>query len=439
MLTLALLLYNCLFPLAFLVALPRFLRKQRKRGGGWDGFGERFGWFAAAKRARLRALTQPVWIHACSVGEVQAALLLLEAWRREAPEQPFVVSTTTTTGQRIARERVPDDVVVIYFPLDFWWCVRCALAAVRPAMLVVLEVEIWPTVLTMAKGRGVRTALVNGRLSDRSYRGYRRHRWLFGPLLRSFDVICMQSDEDGRRMRELAGDGGRVRVCSTMKFDLAPSGDAADLTGLMDAVFGRRAAVLVAASTHAGEEEAVGRVVKRLAAGFPGLRTVVVPRHAERAAEVEQALEAAGVRVRRLTAAREAMAAARALEPVDVLIGDTTGELMALMATADVVFMGKSLGDCHGGHNIIEPAVLGKAIVHGPNMENFRLVSGRFAADGAALAVADEDALAAAVRRLLEEPETRVRMGAAAKQTVERNRGAVGRTLRVLRDLEAAG
>jgi 3-deoxy-D-manno-octulosonic-acid transferase len=192
----ALALYNLVFPLLFLLYLPFYLVKLNRRGGFADGFGERFGLYKAAKRQALSALHRPVWIHAVSVGETQAALSMITAWQARDPQQHFVLSTTTSTGQAIAREKVPAGVVVIYFPLDcLLFCLR-SFSLIQPAALVIVEVEIWPTMVATARLRGVPVALVNCRMSDNSAAGYAKHRWFFGDVFRGFDVIAVQTEED---------------------------------------------------------------------------------------------------------------------------------------------------------------------------------------------------------------------------------------------------
>ncbi len=420
----ALLLYNLVFPLLFLAYLPAYLVKLNRRGGLTRQFWERLAIFGPAKRARLAALERPIWIHAVSVGEAVAACGFIHAWRRRRPDLPFVLSTTTTTGQALAAAKLPADVPTLYCPLDFWFTVRRALAIVNPRLLVIFEVEYWPNLIHQAARRGAGVALVNGRFSDRSARGYARHAWFFRPLFRHFRLFCLQSQADVERLERIAGGGLPAVACNTMKFDQVPDAAGADKSALFDQLFGPgQRLVWTGGSTHADEEALLADVFLALKNDFPELRLVLVPRHHERAAEVEKLLRERHVRYRLLTDATPVA------EPVELLLVNTTGELMNFYGSSDIVYVGKSLAGCTGGHNIIEPAIFGKPIVHGPNLQNFRLVAELFRAAQGSLEVAGDADLLPAMRQLLADPTRRARLGQQARQVVEQSRGAIARTL----------
>ena len=433
MFRLILLVYNVLFPVLFLLYLPFYLLKLRRRGEFRRGFGERFGLYRSSQRVRLRAIPRPVWVHAVSVGEAVAALGFIRRWQEREPDQGFVLSTTTNTGQSLARRQAPEGVVVIYYPLDWWPCVRRALAVIQPRLLVIFETEIWPTMLLTARARHIPTALVNARISDHSARGFSRFRCIFRPVLRALGVVCAQTAEDARRISVVSGDRPPIHVCGTMKFDQVPDVQGQDLGPLFDRVFGPGERLLLCgASTHSGEEDVLLRAWQDLREQHPTLKLVLVPRHIERTGEVAATCVDAGVPHHRLTAVRVAPPGEPPLTPAPVLIVNTTGELVSFLAAADVVYMGKSMAGNFGGHNLIEPAIFGKPIVFGPHMDNFREVARLFREANAALQVADETALQAALARLFAEPAERQRLGQAARALVEQQRGTMDRTIELL-------
>ena len=429
----ALFLYNLLFLVAFLIYVPFYAVHLLRRGGlGW-AFLQRFGLFGPVSRGALRALDQPVWVHAVSVGETVAALTFIRRLQERNPGRAVVLSTTTTTGYDLASRKVPRGVTCIYCPLDFWPCVRRALELVRPALLVIFEVEIWPNLILQTAGRGIPVVLVNGRMSDRSGRGYARWSGFFGRLFKAFRVICVQTPEDAVRLRPLAGDAVTVAVCNTMKFDQVPDDNGKDKSVALNEAFGQAERLVVCAgSTHPGEEAMACDAVLALRPEFPSLRLVLVPRHHERAAEVEKVLQERRLSYRLLlpVAGREPAAA-----PVDVLLVNTTGELMNFYAACDVAYVGKSLAGNEGGHNIIEPAIFAKPILHGANMQNFRAVAAIFQDAQAAVQVQDASGFTPALRQLLANSQERQALGGRARRVVEASRGAIDRTLDLIEPL----
>lgn len=430
MYTLAMLLYNLVLPFFFVLYFPFYLKRLKKRGNYKDGFGERFGLFKPEKKEALRALNSPIWIHSVSVGETVAALSFIKTWQAQSPDQQFVLSTTTSTGQLIARKKAPEGVVPIYCPMDFFWAVRSAFNLIQPKMFVIFEVEVWPNLIRTAARRGIPAALVNCRMSDKSAAGYSKHSWLFHKIFNSFDAICTQTEEDANRVLKVLPGSDKVTVCGTMKFDQVPDRDGGDITELLDSVFPKERLVFLAASTHAPEEALMANMFKALKMDHPELRMVLVPRHQEREPEVRTALEDAGLNFITLTELRESSES----KQVDVLMVNTTGELMNFFAGSDIVFVGKSLRgiDDDGGHNIIEPAIFGKPILFGPEMHNFRDVVRIFLDDQSAIQVKDADDLKATIERLLTSPEERDKLSAMSRETVEKRRGAIPKTIEIL-------
>jgi len=362
-----------------------------------------------------------IWLHAVSLGEVRAAASLLTALRRRWPEVPVVVSTTTETGARAARALgVPH----FYAPYDYRWVLRRVLRQLQPRLIVIMETELWPNWISAAADMAVPVAIVNARLSDHSYRAYRRYG---GTLLRRtlarLELICAQTEVDRERFVRLAGDArsagdGRVVDCGNLKFDFQPP--AARPWPLP---VGR--AVWLAASTHEGEEEVVLEAHRQLRAEQkPAPLLVLVPRHPERSDAVENLAERAGFRVERFSRL-EADAPMPATE-TDVLVVDRTGVLMPFFAAVPVIFMGGSLVPV-GGHNPIEPAVFGRAVISGPEVRNFRAIYAGLQAADAVCMIGSAVELAPAVRHAWQGAEHWAAVGSRAEAVVVENRGSTAR------------
>jgi len=422
-------LYNLLLPIFFVLYLPFYLVHLIRRGSLSRSFLERIAVFTAAKKARLTTLEAPVWVHAVSVGETVVALGFIQQWQQREPQRCFVLSTTTTTGQALACRKAPSAVTVVYCPLDFAFLVRRFLRLLQPAMLVIFEVEIWPNLITLTAKQNVPVVLVNGRMSDKSAAGYARHRWFFQPLLRQLAALCVQTQADAERVNQVLAAPERLHVCNTMKFDQIPDQDSADLSAALTQAFGAGThRLLVAGSTHPGEEALIVEAYSKLRPEFPDLRLVLVPRHVERSGEIEALLQQRQLPYQ-LFAGNAAAAADTA---ADVLLVNATGELMRFYSVAELVVVGKSFAGQRGGHNIIEPAIFAKPILHGQHMQNFRGVVAIFAEADASISIADDQQLLPQLRRLLADPQDARRLGQRARAVVEQQRGAIGRTLDVL-------
>ena len=367
-----------------------------------------------------------IWIHAVSVGEALTARALIGELRERYPNLKLFLSTTTLTGQQIAA-RLQDVDAVFFLPFDLPPFVSRTLRLVRPRLFVMMETEIWPNLLHACRRAHVKTMLVNGRISSRSYSRYRLVRPFFRRVLADVDRFCMQSDESARRIVDLGADPARVTVTGSLKFDSleSPAAAAGRGEGRVLRYFRIPATrpVFMAASTVKGEERAVLAAFAAVRRVHPSTLLIMAPRKPERFAEAEALARAEGLRVvRRMELAVDA-------EPrADVIILDTIGELAHLFQVATVVFMGGSLVD-HGGHNILEPAVHGKPIVFGPHMTNFAEIAETFLRNQAAVQVNTPAELASAVSRLVGDPVERARLSAAARALVEANRGAKRRTL----------
>jgi 3-deoxy-D-manno-octulosonic-acid transferase len=377
---------------------------------------------------------ESIWIHAVSVGEVLTARALLPELRDRYPRLRIFLSTTTMTGQQVARSNLQYVDEVFYFPFDLRRIMKRTIALVKPRLLIVMETEIWPNLLRVCREAGVKTVLVNGRISSRSYPRYRLARAFFRRVLKDIDRCCMQSEESARRIVEIGAERERVSVTGSLKFD------SLEIPGVTAADRGRNRVlryfrmtpgrpVVIAASTLKGEEEPVLDAFRRVRATWGNALLIVAPRKPERFEEVERLARRAGWRV-----ARRSELPVDSEPRVDVVVLDTMGELAQLYQVATAVFVGGSLVDA-GGHNILEPAVFGKPIVFGPHMHNFAEISRTFVDNRGAIQVRSTADLEATMVELLSDPVRRASLGAAARALVEANRGARAKSLAVIAQL----
>ncbi|HSL23146.1 MAG TPA: 3-deoxy-D-manno-octulosonic acid transferase [Vicinamibacterales bacterium] len=382
-----------------------------------------------------------IWIHAVSVGEALTARAIIEQLRDQYPRLRIFVSTTTMTGQQVAKTHLRGVDGVFFFPFDLGFVVRRTLRIVRPTLFISMETEIWPHLLRECRRHGVRTLLVNGRISGRSYPRYRLARPFFRRVLADLDRACMQSEESARRLIDIGIDPRNVTVTGSLKFDsLEVPGhgeSAATARGRYRVLRYFRVPddrpVVIAASTLKGEEEPVLRAFARIRDELPRALLVIAPRKPERFAEAEALALDSGFSV-----ARRSELPVDAEPRTDIVILDTIGELAQLYHIATAVFVGGSLVDA-GGHNILEPAAHGKPIVVGPHMSNFAEITRTFLENGAVEQVADEAGLEEALLGLLHDPVRRARLGAAARALVEANRGARSRTMAAIAELLPPG
>jgi 3-deoxy-D-manno-octulosonic-acid transferase len=419
--------YSLLLTAAFVVALPFYLWKGRGTGKYLSSFRERMG---GPPPSLAPGDAPSVWIHAVSVGEVLTARVLVAPLKQRLPGHRIFLSTTTVAGRAVAERSVRDADGVFFAPFDWPSPVRKALDRVQPALLVLVETEIWPNLIHEAHRRGVRVVIVNGRISPRSFGRYRAVRALLSRVLAEVDLFLMQSTPHADRARRIGAPPGRIRALGNLKFDaLGEARAPAELSRLLGVVTGGPP-LWVAGSTVAGEERMVLAAFGEVRARVPGARLLLAPRHPERFAEVAALVEGAGFRAERRSA----------LGPAgfegDVLVLDTLGELAGVYALATVVFVGGSLVSA-GGHNILEAAVEGKPILVGPHMENFQEIADEFRAEGALLVVLSAEELGREVAGLLADPARRAALGGAARAIVGRNRGALARTVDALAELIA--
>ncbi len=424
-------LYTLLTVIGAVILLPWFALVRLWRGKYLQGLGEKLGLYPASLRASATGGEAVVWIHAVSVGEALAALPLGRLLRERFPGHRVVLSTTTPAGQALARERFAPPFLadgIFYFPLDWPLPVRRAFRAVRPALVVMVETEIWPNFLRHARRCGVPVVFVNGRISERSFARFQRWRWLAGGFFRRVlgdaRLFLMQSGADAERLQELGASPSEVEVTGNLKYDITPPAPG-PLADWLAAEAGRRTPVVVAGSVLAGEEEAVLEAFAAVRARYPAALLILAPRKPDRFAAAAEIVSRRGHRCLRRTAANLSMA----LPPdIEILLLDTVGELACLYQFASVTFVGGSLIP-GGGHNILEPAACGRVPVFGPHMENFREMAAEFCAENAAHVVRSGGELGRVWLELLEDEPHRTALGQAARRLVERNQGATERTL----------
>ena len=423
------LLYSIATLVLFIAASPYFLYQALRHGKYIGSIGQRLGYLAVSFNLDG---DESIWVHAVSVGEVLSARPLISELRARYPKLRLFLSTTTLTGQQLARRSVSDVDAVFYFPFDWTFTARRTLNVVKPRLFVMIETEIWPNLLRECRRRGIKTVMVNGRISYRSFPRYRMIRPFIKRVLADIDRFCMQGEETSRRLIELGADPARVTVTGSLKFDslerLPTPGRGPERVLRFFRVPQSRP-VIVAGSTLKGEEEPVIHAFNRMRAAGTNAMLIIAARHPERFTDVERLCRQEGLAVVRRTELPIDS------EPrADAVVLDTIGELAQLYQIATVVFVGGSLVPS-GGHNILEPALYGKPIVFGPHMENFGEIADTFLSNGAAIQVRSGSELEDTLVSLVGDPVLRARVGAAARALVESNRGARDRTLTVIRDL----
>ena len=429
-------LYSAITGAGMLLLSPYFLYKGLRERKYLQNLPERMAWkFPTELLSQNGASAGTIWLHAVSVGEVLAALPLARSLKERFPARRLVVSTTTATGQTLARERMRAD-AVFYFPLDWRGPMSRALGQVRPTLAIICETEIWPNFLREARRAGVPVLFVNGRISDRSFARLSRTANFGGGLLRGFmrrvladaTAFLTQSEQDAARLVALGAAPERVLVAGNIKYDMAPA-PTNSLVAWLSAELERshRGPLLVAGSVIAGEEQAVLEGFAAVRKKWPKALLTLAPRKPERFDAATAIAEQAGHRVLRRSALAMDGSASGALECAggrDVLLLDTIGELAALYGIADAVFVGGSLVPAAGGHNPLEPAAAGKTPIFGPAMENFREIASTLLTANAAIEVHNGEELGAAWTQALSDPDRSAAMGAAARNVVERQRGA---------------
>lgn len=415
-------LYSVLLAIFLLLTLPYWLLQMMRHGKYRVGLRQRFG--AVPPHLAASSNKPTIWVHAVSVGEVVASSAVITALQERLPSHRIVVSTTTNTGQKLAAQRFGQE-NVFYFPLDFSFAVRPYLDVLRPELVVIAETEFWPNFLRLAKRKGSRIAVINCRISDRSYPGYKRMRFYLSKILKNVDLLLAQTEEDRQRLLAIGADESKISVSGNLKFDVAAPPSPKIVASLDQSISQSGAGpVLVCGSTLDGEEGSLLSAFRNILANHPKAVMILAPRHAERFSEVAALVEKLGFRIlHRSLWSGEPLAGA-------VFLVDSIGELAALYSLATVAFVGGSLVP-RGGHNILEPALYGVPIVTGNHYENFRDIVNFFASRNAVRVVGLAE-LPLVFIELIENAAERQVLGRNALSALESQRGATTKTVSAL-------
>lgn len=424
-------LYNALLVLAAVFAVPYYGARMLLTGKYRKSLGPKFGRLDPEAASRMEGSPR-LWLHAVSVGEVTAAAPIAAALRARFPGACIVLSTSTETGQEIARKLVTAATAHIYYPLDLPRVVRKVLDRVRPDLFIPVETELWPNFIRICRERGTRIIMVNGRISPRSFGRYRATRFFWRGILGSLDDAGVISRTDGERLAAIGMPQQRIHVLGNAKYDSLAARVfpelAQEIAGRLGIAPGEEA--LVAGSTHEGEEAVVLEVYRRLREIRPGFRLILVPRHIERGDAVAGLVRGAGFECIRMSE----IAAGRSRGDDRVILVDVIGELFKVYSLATVVFCGGSLVP-RGGQNLLEAAAWGKVVFHGPHMEDFREERALLEEAGAGILIRNADGLFEGIRSLLEAPELLREKGEAGKRAVAANRGAAARYASLIADV----
>lgn len=416
-------LYSALLYLTTPIVLARLLLRSRRAPSYRRRWAERFALIPSVP-------DRPIWIHAVSVGETVAATPLIERLLEQHPGIPIVITTTTPTGSQRVRALLGNRVLHYYAPYDLPDVVARFFRRIQPRLVIIMETEIWPNLLAVARRRGTPVVLANARLSARSAAGYRRMACLLRSALGAFHTIAAQSEADARRFRALGAPAKRVQISGNIKFDLEIHSACITAGRELRAAFGLQRPVWIAASTHQGEETLVLEAQRDICARFPQALLILVPRHPERFATVAALCRRHGMETARRSVGDSVRPATQ------VYLADTMGELPQLYAAADVAFVGGSLVPA-GGHNVLEPAALGMPVLVGPHVFNCADIIARIEAVEGLLRVADAASLARAIADLLVSERRRRALGERAQQQVEANKGAERRLYGIIQALLA--
>ncbi|MEZ6063865.1 MAG: 3-deoxy-D-manno-octulosonic acid transferase [Planctomycetaceae bacterium] len=420
-------LLNIVYGLLLIFLSPVILWRIVRHGRYRHGLAEKL----LGRLPRLSAQKPVVWFHAVSVGEVlQLQKVVAEFRTRAADRFQVLVTTSTDTGFELAASRF-EGCEVSWFPLDFSWAVRTALSRIRPSLLVLMELEFWPNMLSACQNAGVQTAVINARMSERSFRGYRRVRRLLGPLFDRFSVVAAQSQSSAERLVTLGARASATHVTGSTKFDGASADRHNAVTIALRAALGISddETVFIAGSTQAPEEQLAVDAWKSARADFPNLRLIVVPRHRERFDDVAAIISTSGCSLTR----RSTITAPTPIDSSTVILLDTIGELGACWGLADIAFVGGSFGT-RGGQNMLEPAAYGAAVMFGPKTRNFRDIVAQLKSAEAAIELASPEELQTQLRRLLMDRKSAAELGQRAQNFVLSQQGAIAKTVELLLD-----
>lgn len=390
-------------------------------------FGERFGIYDKMKERTLLSGGERIWIQAVSVGEVALCKSIIPLLKERFPANDIVISTITKAGNNLAKKNFSKDAIIIYFPLDFSATVKKAVKTIKPKLYIMIETEIWPNLLSNLASNSIPSILINGRISDRSIGRYKMAAPFLKNIISKISILCMQDDIDADRIIELGAPVEKVRVTGNMKFDTQV------LTNVKSADVIRESLglkvgeeLIVAGSTHSGEEEIIADMFKELSQAYPSLRLLIAPRHVDRVSEIEGVIKKYRLESIRVSKIKESSG-----KGAKIFLLDTIGQLNDAYSIAAIVFIGGSLVR-HGGHNPIEPAVFAKAILFGPHMFNFKYIANVFLKNKGAIQVLNKEDLLEKCRLLFKDANARTALGENAKKVVIENRGAAKKNIEAI-------
>ncbi len=411
--------YSALYFIALLFLLPsEYLKRPRELRRRW--LRERFG---LCDPFPVSGSSSRIWIHAVSVGEVISAVSFIKRMKGRSPDLDIVVSTVTDTGQKVARERIGAMAKILYVPFDLPFAVNNALRRIRPAVFIIMETELWPNIISIPGRQNIPVVLMNGRISEKSFQGYKRLRFFLKGFLENVSLFCMQDELYAGRIRAMGADPEKIRAIGSFKFDTKPSAPVPAWTGALEGP------VIIAGSTHRTEEDLALDAYAGLKPEFPQLNLILAPRHPERFKEVEELVRKKGFPYMKRSEITESAGARKEKASGYVVILDAMGELSSVYGAADIAVMGGSFIE-HGGQNPLEPAYWGKAVVCGPHMENFPFIEDFYKSGGAVRA--DASTLTAQLGELLRSPDKTASAGSIAKALYQKSAGATDRALEII-------
>ena len=413
------LIYSILYAIVIiLLFLPEYLKRPKELRKKW--LREKFGFLDVTV---LGSQSPVIWVHAVSVGEVNASIQLIRKIKSAYPQFNIILSTITDTGQKVAMEKASAGTKVVYLPFDMGFVLKGCFKSIKPKLFIVIETELWPNIFRVLSEKGVPVIVLNGRISEKSFKGYRKISFFMKKVFAFVKIFGMQSIQDAGRLKEIGAEDKKIKVIGNFKFDMSMPEKmpewAQKVTG----------PIIVAGSTHNGEEEIIISAYKENLAGFPELKLILAPRHPERFKEAEDVISAKGVKyIKRSEMGTQSSESG--MTEYNVILLDSIGELSSVYAMADIAIMGKSfLG--FGGQNPLEPAYWEKPILCGPHMENFPFIK-EFYNEGAAFEVTQET-LAKKIKELLINPDKAKAAGEKAKELCMKNSGAVDRAMEIIK------
>jgi 3-deoxy-D-manno-octulosonic-acid transferase len=439
--------YSILYLIALLFLFPfEYLKRPKELRKRW--IRERSGFLSLPIHPFTHPPIHHIWIHAVSVGEAIAAVPLIKKIKERHPAAEVIVSTVTDTGQKVARERIGNIARIVYVPFDLPFTIGSAFRKIKPSLFIIMETELWPNAIRILSRSGVPVLLMNGRISEKSFDGYKKLRFFIKDVLKNVSIFCMQNELYAERIKELGAEPDKIKAIGNFKFDTRPSSTVPEWTKIVkdqgsrvkSKTHGGQGFTIIAGSTHRTEEDLILDAYIKLREDFPELNLIIAPRHPERFREVEELLKKKGLEYIKRSEVRSQKPEIRKSDEETsalpsfrvsglIVLLDVIGELSSVYSACDVAIMGGSFIE-HGGQNPLEPAFWGKAIVCGPHMENFPFIDD-FYRGGGALKV-DSDNLYESLKSFLTSPEKISSMGKVAKELYEKNSGATDRAMEII-------